>query len=239
MIGAFAQAVAAEIREVLRTRSWSPQETTLIVYGGSGPLLACMVAEQVGVRTLLIPPASASFSALGVGFVELAHEYRTLLRGEVDGERWQQATEALKARGARDMFGEGISGTAYLSSLQLRNEKDGSVVKVEGSLKIPETVKNGCDGLVLDYRCTATSEKEEQFPTPERSRDKGTELAAREMLLNKARMRIPVVAAESFSVEQSGSGPCLIESSYWSAVVLPGWQWEETGRGVRIRLESL
>ena len=132
------------------------------------------------------------------------------------------------------MFGEGVPGTAYLSSLQLRNEKNGSVIEVEDSFKIPEAAKRGRDGLALDYRCAVANGKEEQFPTSERSEGKSPEPADREVLLDKVPVRIPIVSAENFSPGQSGSGPCLIESSYWSAMVLPGWQWEETGRGLRI-----
>lgn len=234
MIEAFAEAVATEVRDVLTRRSWPLQGTVLVLYGGSGPLLACMVAERAGLRNLMIPPASASFSALGVGFVNLAHEYRTLLRGAVDNERWQKTADTLRTRGERDMFGEGIARSECTGFLRVRKEKDGSEVAIGGSFPMPEGLNNGHEGMVLDYCYTARSGGEAQFPTPERSEATVSGASERTVLLSNTMTKVSVIQAEQLTPGMSGQGSCILEASYWSAVVLPGWRWEETGHGLRI-----
>lgn len=106
MIETFAEGLAAEIRNLLKRQSWFAEKTILTACGGSGSLLACIVAERVGLPAWISPPESASFSAHGVGFVNLAHEYRVLLRGEVNQDRWQEAIKLLRAHAEPDIFGE-------------------------------------------------------------------------------------------------------------------------------------
>jgi N-methylhydantoinase A len=50
-----------------------PRDFTLVAFGGAGPLHAASVAEDLGIRTVLVPPWAGVFSAFGL----LSAEYRT------------------------------------------------------------------------------------------------------------------------------------------------------------------
>ena len=62
--------VDAEMAKVLRIvsveRGYDPRDFTLLAFGGGGPLHACAVAREIGVRTVLVPPLPGVFSAVGL-----------------------------------------------------------------------------------------------------------------------------------------------------------------------------
>jgi N-methylhydantoinase A len=63
-------AVNAEMLRALRVisveRGHDSREFTLVAFGGAGPLHACELAEELGIRTVLVPAAAGVLSALGL-----------------------------------------------------------------------------------------------------------------------------------------------------------------------------
>jgi len=47
----------------------------LLVFGGAGPIGACEVAHRAGIRKVVVPQLAAVFSAFGISFSDIAHEY--------------------------------------------------------------------------------------------------------------------------------------------------------------------
>ncbi|SBW21636.1 hydantoinase/oxoprolinase [Candidatus Protofrankia californiensis] len=84
-----------------------PSEATLLAFGGTGPVLASGIARAAGIMRVIVPHISAVFSAFGIGFSGLAHEYSVPMPAS-DSEV-SDAGEDLLARAQRDMFGEGVS----------------------------------------------------------------------------------------------------------------------------------
>jgi N-methylhydantoinase A len=62
--------VNAEMLRALRVvtveRGHDPRGLALVAFGGAGPLHACALAEELGVRTVLVPEAAGVLSALGL-----------------------------------------------------------------------------------------------------------------------------------------------------------------------------
>jgi N-methylhydantoinase A len=54
------------LRSVSVERGVDPRATTLVTFGGAGPLFVCHLAESLGVRRALIPPHAGALSALGL-----------------------------------------------------------------------------------------------------------------------------------------------------------------------------
>jgi N-methylhydantoinase A len=70
---AVAQAnMANAIRQMTTQRGLDPRDFVMVSYGGGGGLFAAGVSEELGVGTVLIPPAAAGFSAWGM----LTGDYR-------------------------------------------------------------------------------------------------------------------------------------------------------------------
>ena len=58
--------MARAIRMVTVERGVEPEEAALIAYGGAGPLHAAELAEETGMKLVIIPPAPGVYSALGL-----------------------------------------------------------------------------------------------------------------------------------------------------------------------------
>ncbi len=66
------------LRSVSSEKGRDPREFALIAYGGSGPIHAGGLAEDLGVRTILVPAVAGLFSAVGLLFARPEfHEVRT------------------------------------------------------------------------------------------------------------------------------------------------------------------
>ncbi len=58
--------MADAIREVTVEQGEDPRQAALIAFGGAGPLFACLLARELGIRRILVPPHAGNFSALGL-----------------------------------------------------------------------------------------------------------------------------------------------------------------------------
>jgi N-methylhydantoinase A len=67
---AFVDVVNAEMLRALRLvsveRGHDPRDFALVAFGGAGPLHACELAEELGIRKVLVPAAAGVLSALGL-----------------------------------------------------------------------------------------------------------------------------------------------------------------------------
>ena len=106
--------VARALRRVSVERGVNPRDCVLVPFGGGGPLHACGLAEQLGMRTIFVPPHAGVLSALGLAITPERRErmvsvlaradvldaaaLRTALQraadGVADGGNWQRAWTA-------------------------------------------------------------------------------------------------------------------------------------------------
>ncbi|WP_042354199.1 hydantoinase/oxoprolinase family protein [Bacillus rubiinfantis] len=56
-------------------KGYDPQEFTMIAFGGGGSMHAAALADELGVKKIIIPVASAVFSAWGMLMTDLRHDY--------------------------------------------------------------------------------------------------------------------------------------------------------------------
>ena len=69
------------LRRVSVERGHDPRDYTLMPFGGAGPMHACELAESLGVRRVLVPPAPGVLSALGLLMADVVYDAsRTVLR---------------------------------------------------------------------------------------------------------------------------------------------------------------
>jgi N-methylhydantoinase A len=93
--------VDAEMLRALRLvsveRGVDPADLALVAFGGAGPLHACALAEELGVRTVLVPENAGILSAFGLAVCD---ERRDRVRSEV---RPLAEVEDLPAAGEADL----------------------------------------------------------------------------------------------------------------------------------------
>ena len=90
------------VRSVSSERGRDPSGFTLIAFGGNGPVHAALVAAELGIPRVIVPPRPGLFSAVGLLVAEPAHYFsRTILR----------MTRALAPGGLASAF-RGVEATA-------------------------------------------------------------------------------------------------------------------------------
>ena len=63
--------MAAEAANVLALRGVDAPTFRMVAFGGAGPLLACLLAEEIAITTILVPPRPGALSALGAACANL------------------------------------------------------------------------------------------------------------------------------------------------------------------------
>ena len=63
------------IRAVSIERGRDPRDYALCAFGGNGPVFACTMAKELGMRRVLVPPSPGLFSAFGLLYAEVEHHY--------------------------------------------------------------------------------------------------------------------------------------------------------------------
>jgi N-methylhydantoinase A len=68
-------AMAEALRIVSVERGHDAREFSLVAFGGAGPMHAAELANELGVREIIIPPIPGGFSALGLVATDLKRDY--------------------------------------------------------------------------------------------------------------------------------------------------------------------
>jgi N-methylhydantoinase A len=126
------------LRLVTVRRGHDLRESTLVAYGGAGPMHAGAVALAAGIPRVLVPALSSTFSALGCCLSELAVEdVRTCLAELTDSEwpRINAELDQLVSEMARDLgdgVGDGRLRAVQALELRYRGQNDALEVTLEG-----------------------------------------------------------------------------------------------------------
>jgi N-methylhydantoinase A len=121
--------MAGGIAKELRLRGYQPAEFTMLAYGGNGPLHACGIASHLGIGTVLVPPYSSVFSALGAGNTPQLHIHErtvpiTLFDATTrvlfsDFGTFNDIVAELEARGRGDLVRQGLPADLVQHRLEL------------------------------------------------------------------------------------------------------------------------
>src|SRR5699024_1255613 len=104
------QAYQEKISEGLTKYGSENTDLTLLGFGGAGPMSACGVALTRGIDKVLIPKSASVFSAFGIGFSDIAHNYQSIIKAVDISEYANNIHDKIKEveeRAYRDMFSEG------------------------------------------------------------------------------------------------------------------------------------
>lgn len=72
--------MTSAIKEISVARGHDPRDFVLMPFGGAGPMHATVLADELGIRQVLVPPVPGNFSALGFVTAQARHDYvRTVL----------------------------------------------------------------------------------------------------------------------------------------------------------------
>ncbi|MGI9539072.1 MAG: hydantoinase/oxoprolinase family protein, partial [Miltoncostaeaceae bacterium] len=103
------QEMVRALRRVSVERGVDPRECTLIAFGGAGPLHAADVADELGMRRVICPPAAGVLAALGLVVAGERRDYvRTVLLNAADHGSLRNEDRKLRAKATDDVPGGAV-----------------------------------------------------------------------------------------------------------------------------------
>ena len=234
--------VARAFRIHASERGFDYRNSTMIAFGGSGPVHAMGVARKLGIPRVIFPFAAGVMSALGLLASPLTFEVsrtRQVFVDQVDADDFQQTFKSLEEE-AQDPLRRAASEAEVkiLRRLDMRYHGQGHEIEVEVPLRVElenlpdlfrETYKSVYGASLLDAPLVITTWKvEAALPTPSLLTipptavgevvKKGQRLA----YFDTGFVETPVYDRYQLAVDTVILGPALIEERESTVVLGPG-----------------
>lgn len=201
-------------------------QTTLAAFGGAGPFVVCRIADAAGIARVLIPGLAAVFSAFGLGFSDIAHEYEAPLARPED---LAACLAALTQRARRGIRAEGFAledcriERRLLLSAEGRDEirplpdslpaaRPGERYSVSLLVRRP-IAQPSLRGRFGEGAVAAVASGTRRVTDAEGSRD------------------LPLYRAEDQPAYARAAGPAVLEEAFFTCRVDDGWQFEFNDAG--------
>ena len=101
-----------EVRVFAAKRGVDLSAFTLLPFGGAGAVHAAAVADELGMRRILVPPRPGAFSALGLLCTDVVHDYiRSELRplADVTADHAEEIYHQLETKAREELATEGMN----------------------------------------------------------------------------------------------------------------------------------
>ncbi|HEX5931462.1 MAG TPA: hydantoinase B/oxoprolinase family protein [Methyloceanibacter sp.] len=242
--------MANAIKTISVQRGYDVTEYVLNSFGGAGGQHACLVADALGIQSVLIHPLSGVLSAFGMGLAALSATRTKTVLARLDEEGLAALAKiraGLEEEVRQELLRQGVDGGAIAITAQAHLRYAGT----DSALPIPVASLRGMRALF-----EIAHEKRFGFISPEKDIEieaveveaKGGGAAIAEPALTPetpapaapdAEARIftaadwhdaPVFLRASLGRGQSIPGPALIIEDHQTVVVEPGWQAHVTAR---------
>ncbi|MEV4582135.1 hydantoinase/oxoprolinase family protein [Nonomuraea jabiensis] len=239
--------MATELQKIMAQRGLDPRRFALVPFGGAGPTHAALLAEEVGIAHIVVPPTAATFCALGAAGADLRRDFARSLRRPLDAASATRLAGVLAELSARaqewlaEQNGEArlrgrlsfaadmrYSGQAY----ELRVDLDPDRLDAEAVSEAFHAEHERLYGF-RDQSATielGTARLGVVGPVaglPPAAVRPGTgaprPTARRRVLLAGAWHDAHVHARESLGVGDAFDGPAIVEQDDTTVVVPPGW----------------
>jgi N-methylhydantoinase A len=242
---AVARTVSA-IKEISIAKGHDPRDFALLAYGGAGPMHAALIADELEIPRVVVPPAPGNFSAFGSLISDLRREYvRTRLTGTRSArfEEVEAAFADLEREAREDLAREGIPpsgistrrmlGMRYVGQsweLMVRLPDDAtSMAAVEEAFHRAHERRYGHaspgPAEIVNFRLTGVG----AVPKPSLPRWSGEGPLAparrteRPVYFTGGFVTAPVFQRERLPLGVPLAGPAIVEEMGSTTVVPPGW----------------
>lgn len=213
IVEAFAAQVGAHVAALLQGASVAAEDTTLLAFGGGGPVIATQIAAAAGIGSVVVPQLAAVFSAFGIGFSGIAHDYVHRLGDNPEANA--RIRDDMLTRARRDLFGERVDPKQAQYAFALRD--DSGPLLVEQSVAAQEVPAH--TGSTIRLRATSPLPTFDLTPDD----DRGPTQVTAHMQRPVGGDTTAVYDPERLTPGDGFAGPALVSGDYLTAYVLPGW----------------
>jgi len=206
------------------------KSTVLAAFGGAGPLLVCSIAEKLDIHRILIPKLAAVFSAFGMGFSDVGHDYEIPI-DRTDTETVQAAINTLLERANRGMSAENIDPDECRKTVSLIITENGR----ETVLPIEDENVSHDSGKQANYAVRLNITK--TLPRPELSGEFSDDVRpaksaeSRTVLIDGKFTDIPLYTTANLKPESGAGGPAVLEEEFFTCKINAGWQFSVNDAG--------
>ena len=212
------------IRAVSVERGYDPREFALVAFGGCGGLHACEIAQELGVRTVIVPQYAGALSALGMLMADAVRDYAAGVLGDA---RIEKRFDDLERRARRESPGATIERSA-----DLRYRGQSYELNVPWSAAVPRFHREhariygysipGREVEIVTIRVRARTRVTR--PRMTRSPRRKGPAETRRVWISGAWRSVPVLNREQLR-NVARSGPALV-LDYGSTTLIPqGWRF--------------
>ncbi|HYH40425.1 MAG TPA: hydantoinase/oxoprolinase family protein [Burkholderiales bacterium] len=243
-------------------RGVDPRDFTLLPFGGAGPLHGLRLAEELGMRSVLVPPAPGNVSAMGMLAADIRHDLvrtRVAALEGVDPDRLARELAEMLEDGKSLLASEGagVQSLRFLAGADLRYQGQ----NYELYLPLPQAAIDGAEVERLAQRFHAEHKRVYGYNLPQRTvqlvslrlkavgimptigwptypaSSGGPKPAGRRkiMITPETSANAPVYRHVDLAPGHRFEGPAIVEYAGSTLFVPPGWNAEfDTFRNARI-----
>ncbi|MGD0477098.1 MAG: hydantoinase/oxoprolinase family protein [Nitrososphaerales archaeon] len=236
--------MAKAISIVSVERGRDPREFTMVAFGGAGPIHSCDLADEMGIREIVIPVHAGLFSAFGLIVGDLTRSFSAPVMDSP--KALKRRFDELEDEAQREMEREGFR--------QFRTERflEARYVGQSHELILPyggdEGVREAFDRRHKALYGYSSPDPMQIVNIGVRARVAGPEPAGlrqkrvgrrsrptkREAWVGGTTQEVDVFTREGMLQGDSGRGPCIIEEYDSTLVVNPSWTWRAEEYGTRL-----
>jgi len=233
--------MARAISMVSVERGRDPRDFVLFAFGGAGPVHACDLAEELGVRRIIVPTHAGLFSALGLLVGDFTRTFTApIMRTDPALRRDFEELERVLRKEMREDGFAGFTTKRYFEARYKGQSHElllpyGSDSNLRDSFDSAHRALYGystSDSLeVVNIKVRAIVPRPVGGrPRPALAQNRQPK-AERDAWVGGREQRVGVLTREGLSPGTRGRGPSIIEEYDSTLVVNPSWRWriEEYG----------
>ena len=249
--------MTSAVKEISIMRGHDPREFALLPFGGAGPLHAALIADELGMRRVVVPPLPGNFSAFGLLLADERRDFvraRLLRTADLALGDLQSVLDELREEGRKKLAESGFEADSMRFEATLDMRYVGQAFEL--TTPLPETLRSMADveaafRAVYERRYSHATEepteivairlaaygrvpKPELRPAPEGAAAKP--LGERPVWFDDGFLPCPVYDRETLGRGPVIEGPALVQEAGSTTLVPPGFR-AQVGRVGELVLE--
>jgi len=224
------EAWVGKVVDNLRRYADITPDTVLAAFGGAGPFAVCRVAEVAGIAKVVIPGLAAVFSAFGIGFSDIGHEFSATLKSN-DAAGLAACRDQLLERARRGMYAEGatLEECTIEQTLNVASADGERSVVLKDGQPPGDLPANAQLSLVLTVvKPVAHAAIRGRFGQPAKP---AVRHGTRNVLVGGQRRDLPLYRVEDQASGAVAEGPAVLEEAFFTCRVDAGWKFEINDAG--------
>jgi len=227
-------------------RGRDPREFTMIAFGGSGPVHSCDLADDLGIREIVVPVHAGLFSAYGLLVAELTRTFvRPFLGNLKTIERSFQEME-LEARAEMKVEGQKGYSTKRFVEARYEGQSHELLLPYTGTDSLARSfrlrhrqlygyaTRDPVHVVNLRFRISVRPGAVPELRSPSHTgRSKASD--TRQVWFNGVGREVPILQRVDMTVGDSGAGPTVVEDYDSTLIVNPKWKWVVEDYGIKLQ----